>query len=69
LRRKIPEIQDLLHPERKSVLRRHLPKAHDAGSAHPCDGRAKTLEAVGKRNKSAENETNNSARLGFIHCA
>jgi hypothetical protein len=25
------------------VLRRHLPEARDAGSAHPCDGRAKAV--------------------------
>jgi hypothetical protein len=39
--RKTPEAQGLLLAERQGVLRRHRPEAHDAGSAHPCDGRAK----------------------------
>jgi hypothetical protein len=37
LRCKTPEAQGLLVAEREGVFRRHLPGAHDAGSAHPCD--------------------------------
>jgi hypothetical protein len=48
LRRKAPEAQDLLLSEHEGVLRRHLPEAHDAGRAHPCDGRAKATTAIGE---------------------
>jgi pheromone shutdown protein TraB len=48
LRRKAPEAQDLLLAEREGVLRRHLSEAHDAGSAHPCDGRVMAVTAVGE---------------------
>jgi hypothetical protein len=46
------------------VLRRNLPEARDAGSAHPCDGRAKAVTAIGELAKSAENKTNNRVGLG-----
>ena len=46
LRRKTPEAQDFLLAERESVLRRHLPEAHDAGSAHPWNGHAKALKSI-----------------------
>jgi hypothetical protein len=68
LRRKTPEAQDLLLAERESVLRRHLPEAHDAGDVHPCDGRAKVLTATGELAKSAENKTNNRVSPGSIPC-
>jgi hypothetical protein len=38
---------------------------HDAGNAHPCDGRVKAIEEL---TKSAENKANNSVRLGCIPC-
>ena len=65
LRRRTSEAQDLLLAEREGVLRRHLTEAHDAGSAHPCAGRAWAVAAVGKPAKSAENKINSSARLGL----
>jgi hypothetical protein len=68
LRRKTPEAQDLLLAEREGVLRQHLPKVHDAGSIHPCDGRAKAVTAIEKLAISAENETNNCAGLESIPC-
>jgi hypothetical protein len=46
LRRKTPEAQDLLLAESEYVLWQNLLEAHDAGSAHPCDGRAQFLMPV-----------------------
>jgi hypothetical protein len=68
LRRKTPEAQDLLLAEREGVFRWYLPEAHDAGSAHHCDGRAKAETAIGDLAKNAENKTNNRVRLGSIPC-
>jgi hypothetical protein len=56
LRRNTPEAQVLLLAEREGVLRRYLPEARDADSAHPCDGRGKTLEAIGELTTSPENK-------------
>ena len=63
---KTPEAQDLLLAEREGALRRHLPEAHDAGSAHPCDGRVMAVKAIEELAKSAESKTNNRVRLGSI---
>jgi len=68
LRRKTPEAQGLLLVEREGVLRRNLPEAHDAGSAHPCNGRVKSVAATEEHAKSAKNKTNNRVRLGSIPC-
>jgi hypothetical protein len=64
--RKAPEAQDLLLAEREGVLRWYFLEAHGAGSAHPCNGRAKTVADIGELTKSADNKTNNSARPGPI---
>ena len=68
LRRKTPEAQGLLLAEREGVLRRHLPEAHDAGSAYPLNGCSEALAAVDEPTKSTEDETNSSVRLRFVPC-
>ena len=66
LRGKTPEAQDLLLAEREGALRRNLPEAHEANSAHSCDGRSKAVAAIRVPTKSAEKKNNNSVRLGSI---
>jgi hypothetical protein len=66
LHRKTPEAQDLLLTGRLGALRRKPPEAHDAGSAYPCDGRAKAAAAIWELTESTKNKSNNSVRLGSI---
>jgi hypothetical protein len=69
LRRKTPEAQGLLLAEREGGLLRYLSEAHDAGSFHPCGGRAEAVAAVRQLTESAKNETNYNVMLGPVPCA
>jgi hypothetical protein len=63
LYRKTPEAQGLRLAEREGVLWRYLQKTHDAGSVHPCDGRAVAAAVSKELTQSAENEPNSSVRF------
>jgi hypothetical protein len=64
LRRKTPEALDLLLAEREGLHWRYLPETHDAGSAHPCDGRTEAVAAAGELTKAPKTKLIAACGLG-----